>query len=288
MSDAPSTPARPYAGQTVAFLTQHGKERLVGPVLEAALGCRVERVSGVDTDTLGTFTREVPRAGTQLDAARRKAQLGLERSGGTLALGSEGAFGPDPVSGLLPWNVEVLLFLDAARGLEVVGVAQGPASQAHQLVHTWAEGEAFARRVGFPEHQLVVRPLHAEHPALRKDLATWGALEAAFVTAHDAGGGPVFLEVDGRAHANATRREVIRAAAEDLAARLRSACPACGSPGFWVHERASGLPCAECGTPTRETLAEVFACPACPHRETRPRSDGRREAEPGRCDVCNP
>ena len=34
----------------------------------AALGCRVERVAGHDTDLLGTFTRDIPCAGTQTAA----------------------------------------------------------------------------------------------------------------------------------------------------------------------------------------------------------------------------
>ena len=64
-----------YAGQRVALLTQHGKERVIAPVLNAALGCSVERVDGFDTDTLGSFTLDIPRAGTQLKAARKKARL---------------------------------------------------------------------------------------------------------------------------------------------------------------------------------------------------------------------
>lgn len=50
----------PYAGQRIALLTQHGKERTITPVLERAPGCRVERVAGYDTDLLGTFTRDIP------------------------------------------------------------------------------------------------------------------------------------------------------------------------------------------------------------------------------------
>lgn len=107
----------------VALLTQHGKERVIAPLLDAALGMRVERVDGYDTDRLGTFTREIARAGTQLEAARRKAHIGMELAGLPLGLASEGSFGPDPVAGLLPWNVEILVFVDRERGLEITGVA---------------------------------------------------------------------------------------------------------------------------------------------------------------------
>ena len=59
-----------YPGRQVALLTQHGKERVIAAALEPALGCRVERVAGYDTDLLGTFTRDIPREGTKLEAAR--------------------------------------------------------------------------------------------------------------------------------------------------------------------------------------------------------------------------
>ena len=91
-----------YSGRGVALLTQHGKERMIAPVLESALGCRVERVTGYDTDQLGTFTRDVPRAGTQIEAARKKARIGMELSGLSLGLASEGSFGPDPMGGCFP------------------------------------------------------------------------------------------------------------------------------------------------------------------------------------------
>ena len=70
---------------------QQGKEAVIAPVLGGALGWRVERVSGFDTGTLGIFTRDIPRAGTQLEAARRKARIGMKRSGLPLGLANEGA-----------------------------------------------------------------------------------------------------------------------------------------------------------------------------------------------------
>ncbi len=78
-----------YFGRSAAFLTQHGKEKIVAPVLEAALGCRVTHVTSFDTDLLGTFTRDIPRAGTQLEATRKKARLGMELAGLPLGVASE-------------------------------------------------------------------------------------------------------------------------------------------------------------------------------------------------------
>ena len=51
-----------YAESRMALLTQHCKEGVIASVLDTALGCRVERVMGCDTDRLGTFTCDIPRA----------------------------------------------------------------------------------------------------------------------------------------------------------------------------------------------------------------------------------
>lgn len=282
------TPSSIYAGSRLALLTQHGKEGVIASVLDTALGCRVERVTGYDTDLLGTFTRDIPRAGMQLEAARRKARIGMALSGLSLGLASEGSFGPDPMVGMFPWNVEFLIFLDDERGLEVVGVAQGKANSSYLLTADWAAAEAFAKQAGFPAHHLVVRPESEDDPRIRKGIAAWAELKAVFAWAlAESANGRVFVETDLRAHANPTRMDNIRLAAEDLVKKLRSLCPDCGTPGFWIVERVDGLPCADCGAPTRETRAEILGCLKCAHRETRERA-GRQYADPGRCDYCNP
>jgi len=276
----------PYTGCDIALLTQHGKEAILAPVLEPALGCRVRRVQGYDTDRLGTFTRDIPRAGTQIEAARRKARIGMELSGLPLALASEGAFGADPYLAAVPWNTEIVMLVDDLHGIEVLGQAQQATRFAHLLTGDWEEARRFAEVAGFPDHHLVVRPAHPDDPRIDKGLASWSALERAFEHARAlAENGLVCLEHDVRAHAHPTRREVIRAAAEDLCAKLLSLCPECGAPGYWRLERLPGLPCADCGAPTRETRAEVWGCARCSRRETRA-LEGL--ADPGHCDFCNP
>lgn len=277
----------PYAAQRIALLTQHGKERVIAPVLEAALACRVERVDGYDTDLLGSFTRDIPRAGTQLDAARRKAQIGMELSGLPLGLASEGSFGADPFLGALPWNSEIVLFIDSVLGIEVFGLAQQATRFAHIKTSEWAAARRFALDAGFPEHHLVARPQDQDDARIEKGIHTWPALEAAFLRARGlAANGEVFLEHDARAHAHPTRREAIRLATEDLRDKLLSLCPDCGTPGYWRVEPLPGLPCAACGAPTRETRAEVWGCLRCACRETR--EIVKAVADPGRCDYCNP
>jgi hypothetical protein len=145
----------------------------------------------------------------------------------------------------------------------------------------------FARRCSFPGHGLVVRPSSVHDPRVFKDVVDDRYLKAAFEAAlAQSGDGYVALEVDLRAHRNPTRRGVIAAAAADLAARLASACPACAAPGFGPARVERGLPCADCGTPTGETAADVHACVRCAHVEHRPRRP--RTADPAHCPACNP
>lgn len=278
----------PYREQSVALLTQHGKERVIAPALETALGCRLVVVGGFDTDQLGTFTRDIPRKGTQLDAARRKAELAIELSGLRFGLGSEGAFGPDPMVGTIPWNTEILVFIDADRKLEVVGESQGPGLHAHGWASDWKEVAAFAKQVGFPSQHLILGSgVHGSAP-MAKGIDNWTTLEAAYAQQRaDSSTGQVWLETDLRAHANPTRMGMIGRAAARLAERLQQCCPACGTPGFWKIQRLDGLPCAACGTPTRLTQAWIHGCHRCEYRETRNimTSD---VAPPERCDICNP
>ena len=283
-----STPLSVYAGEQISLLTQHGKERVIAPVLERALGCRIEHVTGYDTDLLGTFTREVPREGTQLEAARRKARVGMEMSGLPLGIASEGSFGPDPYMGLFPRNIELMIWIDSERELEVVGIAEGKTNFFHLLTADWAEAQGFARESKFPEHHLVVRPDGEHDQRIHKGISSWPELERAFSKAlARSANGKVFLETDMRANANPTRMETIRRAAEDLARKLRSRCPSCGTPGFWKVERVAGLPCKVCGAPTNETRAEIRGCLTCGHRDTSDVTDPPH-ADPRFCDYCNP
>lgn len=275
-----------YRGCRLPILTQHGKEELLAPVFLERLGAHVERVTGFDTDRLGTFTGEVSRAGSQLEAARRKAELAMQLGGGVLALASEGAFSPDPVSGFLPWNYELVLFQDDSAGLEVIGRAHGPAVSGRVVLHQEEQLRQLAERVGFPAQQLVMRPVAGD--VLHKGLARWDALWSAFEQCRRMGqGGEVEVEPDLRAHANPTRQCVILRAAADLVDRLATLCPRCASPGFGRERDVSGRPCRDCGWPTRMPVGAIWVCPVCRHEEPRGLVDDTL-ADPSTCEQCNP
>jgi hypothetical protein len=276
-----------YTKACFALLTKHGKERAIAPRLAEALGATVSVTDAFDTDTLGTFTREIPRFGNQLEAARKKAELAIELTGCPLGLGSEGSFIPGPF-GLGSFNLEVITLVDRQRNLVITGAIRQPGHHASGTFDTWDAFAAFAEQAKFPSHALVLRPDDENHPHIRKGLADYEALRAAYDECRTLSKeGAVFAESDLRAHLNPTRMENIGAACDDLITRMMHACPACAAPGFGLAKIETGLPCSWCGEPTNDWKAEEFRCVSCPHTESKPRTD-LQKADPGLCPHCNP
>lgn len=275
-----------YHGQSMSLLTCHGKEIVIEPVLQHALGCHVKLTRAFDTNGFGSFSRSIERTGTQLEAARAKARKGMELTDLPLGLASEGAFGPDPVAGFVGWNIEIVILIDAIRDIEIIGRAMGYGRFQHCQTDDWHEAVRFAQRAGFPSHSLVVRPDHAQHPDYVEGLADWVLFEQAFRNCQrQSSSGIVLIENDARAEHNPTRMRMIEKAAENLAQAIQSSCPVCNSPGFWIHGYRKGRPCRICLSETEETRAEIWLCPSCAHTEER---ESSLLGDPANCPVCNP
>ena len=240
-------------GKTAALGTMHGKEQVIAPVLRDALDVRVSLAEGLDTDRFGTFTRDRERAGTQLEAARHKAWAALERvPAAALGVASEGSFGPHPEVPFLVIGVELVLLVDRASGLEIVGrdVTLEP-RYAQRVVRRLDEVVIFADQAGLPEHGAVVMGVRgggAQDEAgdwgrgLHKGLHTVTALVDAARPLLERDG-RAWLESDMRAHHNPTRMKAIARASADLASHALHQCPRCARPGFAAAESVPGLPC---------------------------------------------
>lgn len=271
--------------------TMHGKERVIAPLLERALGLRVNASTGIDTDRFGTFSRDVERTGSQLDAARAKIAAAFAVDPEVnVALVSEGSFGPHPYTPFAPLAREIVVLADRARGLELIGHhASLNTNFSHAVVSDVAGAIAFAERVQFPGHGLIVIGCQDGQPApalaLLKDIRSpvdlTEAVERVIGTC-----GSAFIETDMRAHRNPIRMRAIRRATLDLVRRFRSPCPLCAAPGFAVTARLGGLPCSWCGGPTLAIRADVLSCVSCGHRVERPAA--AISADPGHCSACNP
>jgi hypothetical protein len=279
---------KPYAGLKASLLTQHGKESIICPQLFDSNDLEVLHVSGYDTDKLGSFTRDTPRYGSQLDAARKKARVGMELSGLMLGIASEGAFDNDPYTGMFPWNYELVLLIDDVRNLEIIGFFGGQAQSTSHLVSSWDELTALLSEAQFTTHQLVIRPDDEYHPEHRKGIKDLQSLKEAFEWATSLSKkGNVFVENDLRAHANPTRMANILRATQDLSRKMNSLCPECDSPGFSITDRKKGLPCSCCEAPTNLPVSNIWSCVKCEYKKEEMISS-QMKADPSKCDYCNP
>lgn len=270
----------------------HHKERAIAPLLEQELGIQVIVPPNFNTDAFGTFTREIERPGDQLEAARLKAEKALAVTGETLAFASEGTFCPHPGLPFIPCNREIVILLDKINGLELIGQEfSTETNYSHKTVNTIEEAFEFSKKVGFPEHGLVVmvNSSSGKSDEIIKGITTEKqlveAMELAFANSPD---GKVHIETDMRALYNPTRMKNIEKAARDLLRKLNQLCPQCSWPGFEVVERKKGLPCALCNFPTAMTLVAIFECKKCDFSQEIFFPDGLEKADPSQCMYCNP
>jgi len=283
----PNSP-KPYAGLKASLLTQHGKESVICPQLFDSNDLEVVHVSNYDTDNLGTFTRDIPRYGSQIDAARKKARVGMELSGLLLGIASEGAFDNDPYTGMFSWNYELVILIDDIRKIEIVGFFGGLAQSASRQVSSWDEVNDFLSVAKFTTHQLVIRPDDEHHPECRKGVKDLETLKKTFDWAKRISKkGNVFIENDLRAHTNPTRMVNILKATQDLSRKMNSLCPDCELPGFWVTERKKGLACSSCAAPTNLPIAYIWSCVKCDFKKE-VMIPNQTKADPANCSVCNP
>ena len=166
-----------------------------------------------DSDRFGTFTRDVARPGTQIEAARLKAQAVLAMTGETVAIASEGAFSPHPMLPFSACDREIVLILDQTNGIEIVGQALSmDTNYSHMTVRSVKEAIQFAEKTGFPHHSLVVMPTpdcSDSHMILKGIHTQADLITAVEATLRTSSTQTAHLETDMRAMHNPTRMDVI-------------------------------------------------------------------------------
>lgn len=278
--------------RTAVLATMHQKERVMAPILERELGVKLVLPAELNTDIFGTFTREVKRLGTQIEAARQKAEKALEIAGETLAFASEGTFGPHPMMPYLPANREIVILLDRTNNLEIIGESLSvETNYSHQLVATIEEADNFAQKAGFPAHGLVVVVGDAAlgNGEIVKGIVTEKQLfDAVSAGLKKSSTGRVHLETDMRAMYNPTRMKNIENATLNLVRKFQQLCPQCGWPGFEVTDKKIGLPCGLCYFPTQLVRSTIYQCKNCGYTKEELFPDNRETADPAQCQYCNP
>jgi hypothetical protein len=270
----------------------HQKEQAIAPILQPPLGISITVPESFDTDTFGTFTREIVRPGDQRETARLKALKAMEITGETLAIASEGSFVPHPSLPMLPCDRELVVLIDTVHDLEVVGECVSTETNfSYASVSNFDEAKAFATKAGFPDHGLIVM---VSQTTMNCDDRIKGirdlnqlseAVEFALARSTT---GKIHIETDMRAMHNPTRMKAIATATKDLLQKILLQCPNCFTPGFSLVDYRSGLPCDWCGSPTDSTLAHLYQCKKCDFRKEELYPNGIQVCDPMYCQFCNP
>lgn len=278
-----------FKDRTAVLATMHGKEKVITPILEEKLGIKVVLPKNFDSDQFGTFTRDIARAGNQLEAARRKAKTAMEIIGVDLGIASEGSFGADPHIPFIQSNLELLLLVDDKNKWEIRGHHRSSdTNMAGQYVSSVEEALEFAQQIGFPKHAVIVRKSETSNGSIYKGITTEGELiqrvsqllKGVFTK-------KVYVETDMRAHMNPTRMGNIAKATEDLVQNVNSECPDCGTPGFVIVDVKPGLICSRCKLRTESPLTSVRRCQRCGVEKEILWEDKLFE-DPVMCNWCNP
>ena len=275
--------SHPYRGIEAVITTQHSKEKLIAPTF-ATLGIEIFHHK-FDTDTLGTFSGEIPRTLPQRDTALRKARIGMDATGIKYGLASEGSIGPDPIVPFINSAIESIAWIDDVNKIEIIEYERGTEVVAVKIevASLDALGD-FLDRADFPNHALIAYSASKRGP-IYKGLRDLAELEKAVIELTKTGG--AIIESDLRAHMSPSRSEVIKRCAEKLAMRLQELCPKCETPGFGVIANLYVLNCEECGEEVEQAVrGELKGCAKCEYKEEK--LNGKESVRPAQCLRCNP
>ncbi len=284
----PNPKEHPFRGEVVLFSTKHGKEEILEPLLaEIDMSCIR---ANVDTDRFGTFTGEVERTGSVRETLLKKIQAASEsQEDARFILASEGSFGPHPVIGFMPTDLESLLLWDRKLNVKIYAEFLSTNSvHGERKLGPRDDFRSALEELGFPDHGVIVHPEDSLIPIFKGLHTDHEVAQAMIDCFSSSASGRVIIANDLRACHNPTRKTAIFEAAKVLLEKLKSICPSCNYPGFAITKGIPGLICSECGEPSQIAKAVLFECVSCAFSDEKERSDGKRFIEPSECEFCNP
>ena len=277
-----------FDGRILVIATMHEKEKVIAPLLEAALGLKCATISGLNTDSFGTFSGDITRENAPLQTAKLKAMAGLDLCDETLGIASEGSFGSHPSSPFVPANEELVILVDTKNKLEIVGRHLTVKTNfSDREIKSFSDLEDFKTAIGYPEHGIILKTTDNKNiKTIHKNFKSSQALDAIALEALDSAQ-TLQAETDMRAMHNPTRMLAIEQAVLDLIKNIQSVCPECNAPGFMIKEVIRGLPCELCHLPTKSPKAYKYSCQKCDFSEESIK-EGVTYEEAMYCDYCNP
>ncbi len=277
-----------FKGRKLVIATKHKKEEAIAPLLEKMLGVKCFVPKNMDTDTLGTFTGEVARTDNPLAVARKKCEIAMALTNCDLAVSSEGSFGTHPVLFFAQANNELLILIDKKNNLEISASALSAETNFDaSKIKSEKELIAFANKIKFPSHGLIIRKEKESKEGIYKDITCWKSLKEVFKKVISKYG-EAYVETDMRAMNNPSRMLVIKAASKKLITKIQACCPQCNTLGFGITETKKGLPCQICNFSTRSILSYIYTCKKCLFTKEEKYPNNKKVEDPMYCDICNP
>jgi hypothetical protein len=280
--------SHPYFGQRAILTSKHEKVSLIQPEFSRAFNLEVRELP-LDTDLLGTFSGEIERTASPLETAIKKARLGMQASGISLGIASEGSIGADPAMPLLTSDIELLVLVDDERGLVISETFRSfDIFAGRKEFRSGDDISEFLSRVDFPNHHLIVLTEGANGLTSIKGISNLTKLnESIEELLAISPKGFVVIESDFRANHSPSRQVNIQAAAKKLAKRIATLCPECAAPGWGVVDYERGVECSGCGDINPDIAhRETLGCVRCSARG--PGKVINESIDSARCFGCNP
>jgi hypothetical protein len=278
-----------FQDRKVTIVTKHEKEKAIGPILSEGLGVICTSSHGIDTDLLGTFSGEIERTQSPVDAARAKCNMAINGHDVDLIVANEGSFFPHPMVPFLTISEEVIILLDRRNDFEFYTkrISKNITAFSEQITNN-LDISRFLDKTDFPNHNVIIScrldgVFHAY-----KDFTNRSEVISKIHALQNVGAGELTIETDLRAMNNPTRMSEIGEATRLFVQELMSRCPSCKRYGFVVTEVLNGLPCMACGLPTSSPKEKRKECKGCGYNENEPFDNQKRWEEPQFCLNCNP
>jgi hypothetical protein len=276
-----------FNNRKIVIATKHKKEQVIAPLLLHELNLNAITCTELDTDLLGTFSGEIERNLSPIEAAKQKCYLAMDQTQCDMAIASEGSFGPHPTLFFVNADDEILVFIDRKNDIEIIvrQVSTDTNFNGTEIVKK-NELKLFAEKALFPSHGLIMRDKKDSIHEIIKGIDNWEMLQNTF-DYFKAKYGSMYIETDMRAQFNPKRMEVIKQATQKLITKIKSACPQCQIPGFSIIDVKRGLPCKICNMPTESPIAHIYKCNQCAFTLIKEITEKPFE-DPMHCNFCNP
>lgn len=270
----------------VAFVTKHGKDAVILPILNKYYNITESETLAIDTDKFGTFNRLTKREGTATETLIRKIEAGKQESNADLIVASEGSFGPDPILPFLPLDAEqVALYEKRSNNIYIGEKLSNKTNFSSLQATTLEEAFSFIDKQDIPKNNILIRKNEKSKNIFADFESKKQAKEIAEKVFSKGFKKQVFLETDMRSDRNQIRQSIIQDASEELVNNLKRICPGCESKGVRPKGIEPGLPCKICNLPTDEAAFKIYSCPTCEH-EYKEKIEG--QGNPANCARCNP